>query len=184
MSLVGVVRHLTEVEAYWLREVLLDEQYAPNYYCTPVSPDGDFENIEPATAGIDVATYEAELLITRRNAKAWTDLSVSVRGMREGEQVNLRWILIHLVEEYARSRSTPAISATWTFCARRSTAAPATDHIPQLSVVQVFVLSSASGSVGIVAGCLVRIYYMEGRDISVAAVRSSASDPREAGGAG
>jgi len=32
MSLIGVVRHLTEVEAYWLRVVLLDEQDVPDYY--------------------------------------------------------------------------------------------------------------------------------------------------------
>ncbi len=101
MSLIGVVRHLREVEAYWLREVLLGEQ-APNYYCTPVSQDGDFDDIEPATAAADVAAYQAELVTTRRNAAAWTDLSVPVRGLRQGEQVNLRWILIHLVEEYAR----------------------------------------------------------------------------------
>ncbi len=101
-SLIGVVRHLTEVEAYWLREVLLDEQDVPNYYCTPVSQDGDFDDIEPATAAVDVATYEAELVTTRGNATAWTDLSVPVRGLRKGEQVNLRWILTHLVEEYAR----------------------------------------------------------------------------------
>ena len=102
LSLLGVVRHLTEVEAYWLREVLLDEQDAPSYYCTPLSPDGDFDDIDPATAEVDVATYEAELVTTRGNATAWTDLSVPVRGLRKGERVNLRWILVHLVEEYAR----------------------------------------------------------------------------------
>ena len=32
----------------------------------------------------------------------WTDLDAHVRGLRRGEQVNLRWILTHLVEEYAR----------------------------------------------------------------------------------
>jgi len=41
MSLLGVVRHLTEVEAYWLGVVLLDEEDVPDYYCTPASPDGD-----------------------------------------------------------------------------------------------------------------------------------------------
>src|SRR4029077_2867935 len=35
LSLIGVVRHLTEVEAYWLRVVLLDEQDIPDYYCVP-----------------------------------------------------------------------------------------------------------------------------------------------------
>jgi len=102
MSLIGVVRHLTEVEAYWLRVVLLDEQDVPDYYCTAGSQDGDFDDVDPATAAADVAAYQAEVSIARANATAWTDLAVRVRGLREGKQVNLRWILTHLVEEYAR----------------------------------------------------------------------------------
>ena len=102
MSLIGVVRHLTEVEAYWLRVVLLDEQDVPDYYCTPASPDGDFDNIDPATAAADVAAYRAELAATRTNTAAWTDLDAPVRGLRKGNAVNLRWILTHLIEEYAR----------------------------------------------------------------------------------
>lgn len=88
MSLIGVVRHLTQVEAYWLREVLLDEQDVPSYYCTPVSRDGDFNDIEPATAAADVATYESELVTTRANAKAWADLAVPVRGLRNCARVS------------------------------------------------------------------------------------------------
>ena len=102
MSLIGVVRHLTEVEAYWLRVVLLDEQDVPDYYCTPASPDGDFDDIDIVTAAADVAAYCAELATTRANTSAWTDLNAPVRGLRKGSSVNLRWILIHLIEEYAR----------------------------------------------------------------------------------
>ena len=102
MSLVGVVRHLTEVEAYWLRVVLLDEPDVPDYYCTLASPDGDFDDVDPATAAADVDGYRAELVITRANAAAWTDLDAPVAGLRHGRAVNLRWILVHLVEEYAR----------------------------------------------------------------------------------
>jgi len=102
MSLLGVVRHLTEVEAYWLRVVLLDEDDVPDYYCTPASPHGDFDDIDPATADADVATYRAELATTRTNAAAWNNIDAPVRGLRRGKSVNLRWILIHLIEEYAR----------------------------------------------------------------------------------
>ena len=102
MSPIGLVRHLTEVEAYWLRVVLLDEQDVPDYYCTPASEDGDFDDVDPATAAADVAAYQAELVRTRANAAAWTDLDRPVRGLRRGKQVNLRWILTHLIEEYAR----------------------------------------------------------------------------------
>ena len=102
LSLLGVVRHLTEVEAYWLRVVLLDEQDVPDHYCTPTSPDGDFEDVDPATASDDVAAYCTELVGVRAGAAAWTDLDGPVRGLRRGKPVNLRWVLVHLVEEYAR----------------------------------------------------------------------------------
>jgi hypothetical protein len=101
MSPIGIVRHLTEVGAYWLRVVLLDEQDVPDYYCT-ASPDGDFDDVDPDTAAADVAAYRAELVTTRANTSAWADLLPPVRGLRNGEPVNPRWILVHLIEEYAR----------------------------------------------------------------------------------
>ncbi len=102
MSLIGIVRHLTEVEAYWLRVVLMDEQDVPDYYCTLESRDGDFDDIDPGTVHDDVAAYRRELERTRRITAEWTDLDGPVRGRRHGKQVNLRWILVHLIEEYAR----------------------------------------------------------------------------------
>lgn len=102
LSLIGVVRHLTEVEGYWLRVVLMDEQDIPDYYCTRERPDGDFDDASAATAGADVAAYEAEIARTRAIAAAWVDLDGPVRGQRRGMPVNLRWILTHLAEEYAR----------------------------------------------------------------------------------
>lgn len=102
MSLIGTVRHLTEVEAYWLRVVLLDEQDVADYYCTPTSPDGDFDDVNSTTAAADVAAYRSELVTTRANTSAWPDLDAPVRGLRKGNPVNLRWILVHLIEEYAR----------------------------------------------------------------------------------
>lgn len=102
LSLIGVVRHLTEVEAYWLRVVLLDEQGIADYYCTPDRPDGDFDDATAPTAAADVDAYRAELVVTRAGTTAWTDLGSPVRGLRRGQPVNLRWILVHLIEEYAR----------------------------------------------------------------------------------
>ena len=102
ISLIGIVRHLTEVEAYWLRKVLLDEPGFEDRYTRPGQPDAVFDGASTATAAADVAAYEQELAITRANAEAWSDLDAPVRGLRHGKQVNLRWILTHLIEEYAR----------------------------------------------------------------------------------
>ncbi|MGP5716867.1 MULTISPECIES: DinB family protein [Brachybacterium] len=101
LSPIGIVRHLTDVEAYWLREVLLDDEQ-PDPHCTDDNPDGDFDDVDPATALVDVEAYCAELVATRAAQASWSDLDGPVLGLRHGEQVNLRWILTHLIEEYAR----------------------------------------------------------------------------------
>ncbi len=54
------------------------------------------------TAGADGAAYQAEVVTTRARPLAWTDLAVPGRGLRNGQHVNVGWILIHLIEEYAR----------------------------------------------------------------------------------
>ena len=82
--------------------MLLDEQDVPDYYCTPSSPDGDFDDVDPATAATDVDAYRQELVRTQANVQGWADLEAPVRGLRKGKSVNLRWILVHLIEEYAR----------------------------------------------------------------------------------
>lgn len=56
LSLVGIVRHLTEVEAFWLRVVLHDEQDVPDYSCTPESPDGDLDDADLLSEAIDGRT--------------------------------------------------------------------------------------------------------------------------------
>lgn len=100
MSLLGAVRHLTEVEAYWLREVLTGEDL-DDIYSTRDNPDGDWLDGTPETAADDVAAYEREVTRCRAIASA-RDLDDIAAGQRRGQAVNLRWILTHLVEEYAR----------------------------------------------------------------------------------
>ncbi len=101
LSLLGLVRHLTEVEAYWLQEVLHGQE-VPDLYSTRENPDGDHLDVDPAHAERDVAAYEAQVATSRTAVAGWADLDTAVRGQRRGAQLNLRWILIHLIEEYAR----------------------------------------------------------------------------------
>jgi len=42
--------------------------------------------------------YQPEVVTTRARAAAWSDADVPVRGLRHGQQVNLRWILAHLYD--------------------------------------------------------------------------------------
>jgi len=102
LSLMGVLRHLTENEAYWLGTLLLGEEER-DFYSAGANRDGDLEDADPATAAADLATYRAEVARARVAAAGWTDLDGPVRGtLSGGRPVTLRWILGHLIEEYAR----------------------------------------------------------------------------------
>ncbi|MDO0931384.1 DinB family protein [Streptomyces sp. DG2A-72] len=102
LSLMGLVRHMAEVERGWFRKVLMDEDAGPIYY-SDEDPDGDFHVTEEETWEEAHATWRAEIDIARRNAAGFDldDLSKG-RGRRTGEQFNLRWLYTHMIEEYAR----------------------------------------------------------------------------------
>lgn len=101
LSLLGLVRHMAEVERNWFRRVLGGEDARPIYYSDPDDPDGDFDNVDTADVAEAFATWRAECDRARELAAAAADLEVA--GVkRSGEQVTLRWILTHMIEEYAR----------------------------------------------------------------------------------
>ncbi|MFI6558667.1 DinB family protein [Streptomyces sp. NPDC050534] len=105
LSLMGLVRHMAEVERSWFRRVLADEpdeKAGPIYY-SDADPDGEFRLTETDTWAEASATWQAEIEAARRHAARFglDDLSVG-RHRRTGEQFNLRWIYTHMIEEYAR----------------------------------------------------------------------------------
>ncbi|MFI6659841.1 DinB family protein [Streptomyces sp. NPDC050523] len=105
LSLMGLVRHMAEVERSWFRRVLADEQdekAGPIYY-SDADPDGEFRLTETDTWAEASATWQAEIEAARRHAARFglDDLSAG-RHRRTGEQFNLRWIYTHMIEEYAR----------------------------------------------------------------------------------
>ena len=101
LSLLGVVRHLTEVERYWLTDVLLGED-SPDIYSHREAPDGDFELATPDGAAADLERYGVEVAQARRHEASFASVDDLAKGHRRGQPVSLRWILSHLVEEYAR----------------------------------------------------------------------------------
>jgi uncharacterized damage-inducible protein DinB len=99
LSLLGLVRHMADVERNWFRRVLGGED-VPGLYWTDDDPDGDFDNVDAADVQEAFATWRAECDHARRAAAAAPSLEAT--GLRRGETVSLRWILVHMVEEYAR----------------------------------------------------------------------------------
>ena len=100
LSLLGLVRHMGEVERSWFRRVLGGEQAPPRYY-SDENPDGDFDDV----AGADVAEafgyWRDECAYARERVAAAPSLDVTGTG-RRGETYSLRWIMVHMIEEYAR----------------------------------------------------------------------------------
>ena len=101
LSLLGLVRHMTEVERGWFRRVLSGEDIKP-LYCSDGNEDGDFDDVDTADVAGDMARFQAELEVCRRIAADHPDLDAIAKSTRRGRQVSLRWIYVHMIEEYAR----------------------------------------------------------------------------------
>ena len=60
MSLLGLVRHMAEVERVWFRTRVAGEDVGP-IFCSDTDPDGDFDDVDAADAEADFATYQREV---------------------------------------------------------------------------------------------------------------------------
>jgi uncharacterized damage-inducible protein DinB len=103
LSPVGLVRHMAEVERNWFRRWFEGTDAPPLYYSDD-APDGDLE-VEGATVAESMAALLAEIEHAEALVEAAPSLDQVAAGTspsRPGWQPNLRWILIHLIEEYAR----------------------------------------------------------------------------------
>ena len=99
MSLLGLVRHMAEVERGWFRRVLAGEDARP-IYSSQGNEDGDFDDVDTADVHEAFMAWDIEIENARMVAAAAADLDVA--GSRRGEPVSLRWIYVHMIEEYAR----------------------------------------------------------------------------------
>ena len=100
LSLLGLVRHMGEVERVWFRRVLGGEQAPPRYY-SDENPDGDFDDVADAVVADAFGYWRDECAYARERVAAAPSLDVTGTG-RQGEGYSLRWIMVHMIEEYAR----------------------------------------------------------------------------------
>ncbi len=100
LSLHGLLRHMTDVERIWFQHRLLGQPRNTLYWDNGAE-DGDFDGLEAADAEADYATYVAECQRSRE-AAAGLGLDHEFTNTRSGTPMNLRWIYVHMIEEYAR----------------------------------------------------------------------------------
>ncbi|QES51237.1 Mini-circle protein [Streptomyces venezuelae] len=102
LTLLGLVRHMAEVERWWFREVTLGLDL-PELYSTRDDVDGDFHfGPEDTWADAD-RVWRAEIEEARAAAAGRSLDSLSeAEHPRRKERFNLRWVYTHMIEEYAR----------------------------------------------------------------------------------
>jgi uncharacterized damage-inducible protein DinB len=102
MSLLGLVRHMAEVERFWFRRVMAGLD-APKLYSSEAEPDGDWAGARPDPASVDAAwrALQEEVAFADELVAGTPDLGRPGR-MPDGRTLQLRELLVHMIEEYAR----------------------------------------------------------------------------------
>ncbi len=98
LNLHGLVRHMAEVERGWFQYVLASRP-RDMIWCSEEQPDADLEPTAEDRWEDDLAIWERECETSRAIASART---LDDTGLRRGEPCSLRWIYLHMIEEYAR----------------------------------------------------------------------------------
>ena len=100
LSLLGLVRHMAEVERTWFRRVIAAED-VPLVW----SDTGDFQQAYDARDADVAEAFEAwqrEIEHARRIEREAASLDVTGHQARWGEDVSLRLVMLHMLHEYAR----------------------------------------------------------------------------------
>jgi uncharacterized damage-inducible protein DinB len=101
LSMLGLVRHMAEVERNWFRRRMAGEE-APRRYQSEADPDRDFNGAvaDPDVVAEAWAAWRTEVDFAERFVAGAPDLGLAARNPEV--EVTLREVLLHMVEEYAR----------------------------------------------------------------------------------
>jgi hypothetical protein len=99
LSLHGLVRHMADVERGWFTRTLLREPDTPPLFYDPAVEDSELVPLDDADFAHDLAVWQQECARSREHAARFP---LDHTGLRRGSEVSLRWIYVHMVEEYAR----------------------------------------------------------------------------------
>jgi uncharacterized damage-inducible protein DinB len=100
LSLLGIIRHITFVEQIWFERYFTGADVTPYYKSAPGS-DNDFDNLDEFTLDETLANYETAIATSVRCAEGHALDELTPKPWRDRE-IDLRWIYLHMIEEYAR----------------------------------------------------------------------------------
>ena len=107
MSLLGLVRHLAEMERHAFRNVMAGED-VPRLFCAENDRDGDFDGAvpDPSVVAEAWAAWRAEVAFAEALVAQSSSLDApgkDRRGIGQGEgPISLREVLVEMIHEYAR----------------------------------------------------------------------------------
>jgi uncharacterized damage-inducible protein DinB len=100
LSLLGLVRHLAEVERAWFRRVFEDRD-APMVWSDEIDFQAAYD-ASRSTRAEAFAAWEAEVETSRRIERAAASLDQAGYQPRWEEEVSLRMVMLHVLLEYGR----------------------------------------------------------------------------------
>lgn len=101
LSLLGFVRHLTDVELGWFARILPGTD-TPFAHWRADAPDGADFDVDDADADESLRLWHNACDRSRKIADACESLDTFGVHRPTGERYSLRWILTHMIQEYAR----------------------------------------------------------------------------------
>ncbi|MCX2181193.1 DinB family protein [Streptomyces sp. SKN60] len=99
LTLLGLVRHMAEVERWWFRRSFAGEDLG-EVFTGPADGDEGLAGVDPAHAERDFARFRAEVSACDA-AAAGHGLDETFRSTR-GVPLSLRWVYLLMIQEYAR----------------------------------------------------------------------------------
>jgi hypothetical protein len=91
---------MTEVERGWFRRAVAGEDIG-DIYSSREHPDADLDEASTADPEPAFAAYAEEIRLADA-AVATRELDDTFYDERRGADVNIRWVYLHMIEEYAR----------------------------------------------------------------------------------
>ncbi|HVC39601.1 MAG TPA: DinB family protein [Candidatus Dormibacteraeota bacterium] len=100
LTLLGLVRHMAEVERGWFRRRLAKEGLGP-IWCSDEQPDADFDEVADADVAASFAAWEEECRRSRQILRELPSLEVTL-VTSAGDVLSARCMVNHMIEEYSR----------------------------------------------------------------------------------
>lgn len=93
---------MAEVERGWFQPVFLGEN-VPDLYDRSADEDADFNDVDQADPAGAFHAFERECAVSRQVVAQAASLDVLSKqaSERTGQPWSLRWIVTHMIEEYA-----------------------------------------------------------------------------------